>query len=59
MKCKNCFFCKGETKGICTNEKSDQYTDFVDKELECNKGESKPVGNISFRMKNYNKREAV
>lgn len=41
MKCKNCSFCKGETKGICTNEKSEQYTDFVDKEMECSEGENK------------------
>lgn len=39
MKCKYCKDREGETKGICKNEKCDNYQDYVSPELECEKGE--------------------
>lgn len=41
IKCKECRFRLDGTKGICQNKDSDNYTDHVAPELECNDGEKK------------------
>lgn len=33
--CKNCNFSSGEVKLICGNDKSDNYTDYVDLNMSC------------------------
>ena len=38
MKCKKCICKQGETKLVCCNPSSDNYTDFVSLENSCNEG---------------------
>jgi hypothetical protein len=40
MKCKDCIYRLQRTRGICKNEKSDNYSDYVAAELECEDGET-------------------
>lgn len=41
IKCKECVFRSDGTRCICKNKDSDNYTDYVSQDLECNDGVKK------------------